>query len=130
PVPAEKRDAVLTSIVALAKGRRVDTADGVTILEADRAVLVRPSGTEPIFRVSAEGRTSARADALAAEGVDLVKKALRRSRACGHKDQVRQNRAGRRRHQVHRLLVSEAAALECRPEPAVAWATAESARRQ
>jgi len=78
PVPADQRDAVLTSIVALAKGRKVDTTDGVKILEADGAVLVRPSGTEPIFRVYAEGRTSARADALAAEGVDLVKKALRR----------------------------------------------------
>src|SRR5712692_2736852 len=77
-VPADQRDAVLTSIVALAKGRRVDTTDGVKILEADGAVLVRPSGTEPIFRVYAEGRTSARADALAAEGVDLVKKALHR----------------------------------------------------
>src|SRR3989442_983561 len=76
PVPADQRDAVLSSIVALAKGRRVDTTDGVKILEADGAVLVRPSGTEPIFRVYAEGRTSARADALAAEGVDLVKKAL------------------------------------------------------
>ena len=78
PVPADQRDAVLTSIVALAKGRKVDTTDGVKILEADGAVLVRPSGTEAIFRVYAEGRTSARADALAAEGVDLVKKALRR----------------------------------------------------
>jgi phosphomannomutase/phosphoglucomutase len=78
PVPAEKRDAVLHSIVALVKGRKVDTTDGVKILEPDGAVLVRPSGTEPIFRVYAEGRTSERADALAAEGVDLVKKALAR----------------------------------------------------
>src|SRR3989442_868659 len=62
PVPADQRDAVLTSIVALAKGRKVDTTDGVKILEAEGAVLVRPSGTEPIFRVYAEGRTSARAD--------------------------------------------------------------------
>src|SRR5256712_10721025 len=78
PVPADQRDALRTPIVAHAKGRKVDTTDGVKILEADGAVLVRPSGTEPIFRVYAEGRTSARADALAAEGVDLVKKALRR----------------------------------------------------
>jgi len=39
---------------------------------------VRPSGTEPIFRVYAEGRTPERADALAAEGADLIQKALGR----------------------------------------------------
>jgi len=75
-VPVERRDAVLASIVELAKGRKVDTTDGVKILEKDGAVLVRPSGTEPIFRVYAEARTPARADALAEEGVGLVKKAL------------------------------------------------------
>ena len=75
-VPVERREAVLASIVELAKGRKVDTTDGVKILEKDGAVLVRPSGTEPIFRVYAEARTPARADALAEEGVGLVKKAL------------------------------------------------------
>jgi len=75
-VPVERRDAVLASLVELTKGRKVDTTDGVKIVEADGAVLVRPSGTEPIFRVYAEGRTPERADALAAEGVDLIKKAL------------------------------------------------------
>ena len=75
-VPVDRREAVLASIVELAKGRKVDTTDGVKILEKDGAVLVRPSGTEPIFRVYAEARTPARADALADEGVALVKKAL------------------------------------------------------
>src|SRR2546422_1080639 len=77
-VPVERRDAVLASLVELTKGRKVDTTDGVKIVEADGAVLVRPSGTEPIFRVYAEGRTPERADALAAEGVDFIKKALGR----------------------------------------------------
>src|SRR5438094_162711 len=77
-VPVERRDAVLASLVELTRGRKVDTTDGVKIVEADGAVLVRPSGTEPIFRVYAEGRTPERAVALAAEGVDLVKKALGR----------------------------------------------------
>src|SRR6266550_854380 len=75
-VPVERRDAVLASIVELAKGRKVDTTDGVKILEADGAVLVRPSGTEPIFRVYAEAKTPDRADALAEEGVSWIKKAL------------------------------------------------------
>jgi len=78
PVPVERREAVLRSIVDLAKGRKVDTTDGVKIVERDGAVLVRPSGTEPIFRVYAEGKTPERAEALAAEGVELVHKALAR----------------------------------------------------
>jgi phosphomannomutase/phosphoglucomutase len=76
PVPAERRDAVLRSIADLAKGRKVDTTDGIRIVEKDGAVLVRPSGTEPIFRVYAEARTAGRAAALAEEGVALIKKAL------------------------------------------------------
>jgi phosphomannomutase/phosphoglucomutase len=75
-VPVERREAVLASIVDFAKGRKVDTTDGVKILEGDGAVLVRPSGTEPIFRVYAEAKTPARADALADEGVALIQKAL------------------------------------------------------
>jgi len=77
-VPVEQREAVLAAIVDLSKGRKVDTTDGVKILEPDGAVLVRPSGTEPIFRVYAEARTSARAEALAAEGVALIRTALAR----------------------------------------------------
>lgn len=76
-VPVDRREAVLAAIVELAKGRKVDTTDGVKILESDGAVLVRPSGTEPIFRVYAEARTPARAEALAGEGVELIQKALR-----------------------------------------------------
>jgi phosphomannomutase/phosphoglucomutase len=75
-VPADRRDAVLRSIADLAKGRKVDTTDGIKIVEKDGAVLVRPSGTEPIFRVYAEARTAPRADALVEEGVALIKKAL------------------------------------------------------
>jgi phosphomannomutase/phosphoglucomutase len=75
-VPADRRRAVLASIVDLAKGRRVETLDGVKIHEADGWVLVRPSGTESMFRIYAEAKTAARAEALAQEGVDLVRKAL------------------------------------------------------
>src|SRR5439155_6001100 len=48
------------------------------VMRAAGGRVVRTSGTEPIFRVYAEGRTPERADALAAEGVDLIKKALGR----------------------------------------------------
>src|SRR2546425_3150813 len=112
-VPVERREAVLSSLVELTKGRKVDTTDGVKIVEADGAVLVRPSGTEPIFRVYAEGRTPERAEALAREGADLIEKALgRRLLAGGNQDDVRQDRAERGRDQVHGLLVHDASAFQ------------------
>ncbi|HEY5605982.1 MAG TPA: phosphoglucosamine mutase [Thermoplasmata archaeon] len=77
PVPVNQREAVLARLVALTQGRKVDTTDGVRILESDGAVLVRPSGTEPIFRVYAEGRTAERAEALVSEGARLITTALR-----------------------------------------------------
>jgi len=77
-VPAERREAVLDALVRLVAGRRVETIDGVKIHEDDGSVLVRPSGTEPVFRIYAEATTPERAEALAQEGVALVEKALRR----------------------------------------------------
>ena len=74
-VPIQRRQEVLDRIVALAKGREVETLDGVKVHEADGWFLVRPSGTEPLFRVYAEARTPERARALAEEGLELVRKA-------------------------------------------------------
>jgi phosphomannomutase/phosphoglucomutase len=44
--------------------RDVDSRDGVKAYLADGWVLVRPSGTEPIFRVQGEARTPERAQAV------------------------------------------------------------------
>ncbi len=76
-VPVAKREATLNSLVALVQGREVDTIDGVKIHEKDGWVLVRPSGTEPLFRVYAEAKTPERAQALAAEGAELVRRAVK-----------------------------------------------------
>ncbi len=77
-VPVARRDEVLAGIVELVQGREVETIDGVKIHAEDGAVLVRPSGTEPLFRIYAEARTPERAKALAAEGVEIVRNALSR----------------------------------------------------
>lgn len=76
-VPAARREAVLAALLRFTLGRKVDTVDGVKILEPDGWVLVRPSGTESIFRIYAEAKTAARADALAAEAEGLLAKALK-----------------------------------------------------
>ncbi len=76
PYPPPKRDAILARLKALAAGLRVEDIDGVKVRYDDGWVLVRPSGTEPIFRVFAEARTEARAAALAGEGEALLRRAI------------------------------------------------------
>lgn len=59
----------------LADHAEVDTADGVRADLGDAWFLVRASGTEPLVRVTAEARTSARAEAVYADARDLVQAA-------------------------------------------------------
>lgn len=65
PCPGEKKDDVLRSLTAEAKGERTDTTDGLKIFLEDGWVIIRPSGTEPIFRVFSEASNRARAEELA-----------------------------------------------------------------
>ncbi len=76
-VPVAKREATLASLATLVQDREVDTTDGLKIHAPDGWVLVRPSGTEPLFRIYAEAKTADRAKALAAEGAELVRRAVR-----------------------------------------------------
>ena len=71
-----EREAILARLKALASDLRVEDIDGVKVHYEDGWVLVRPSGTEPVFRIFAEAPTPERAKALAAEGEDLLKKAI------------------------------------------------------
>ena len=52
-------------------GYRQITIDGVKVIGDDFWVLVRPSGTEPIMRISAEARTRERAEAIAEQVKEL-----------------------------------------------------------
>ncbi|BBL64583.1 Phosphomannomutase [Methanosarcina mazei TMA] len=56
-------------------GRKIDTTDGVKIWYDDGWVLMRPSGTEPIFRIFAEAKSQTRAKELMQEGLNMVTKA-------------------------------------------------------
>lgn len=60
---------------ALGLGHKLDTTDGVKIWYEDGWVLIRPSGTEPIFRVFAEAKNQERAEELMQEGLSIVLKA-------------------------------------------------------
>ena len=56
-------------------GLITDTIDGVKIWYDDGWVLIRPSGTEPIFRVFAEAKKQERAEELMQVGLELILKA-------------------------------------------------------
>lgn len=63
--PERKKQAVMDKLAESARGDRVDRTDGVKIFSGRSWVLVRPSGTEPIFRVFSEAPTPEKAAALA-----------------------------------------------------------------
>jgi len=76
PCPPERRDAVLKRLRELAADRKVDATDGVKVYGEGGWVLVRPSGTEAILRIYAEGKTPEQAEAMRALGESLVRDAL------------------------------------------------------
>ncbi len=75
--PDEKKQKVLTELASSAKGREVDTTDGVKIFFDEGWVLLRPSGTEPIFRIFSESKTMAKAEQLAEDYKKRVEKIIR-----------------------------------------------------
>jgi len=64
----ELKAKVLKKLIEQAKGQKLNTLDGVKIWFDDKsAILIRPSGTEPIYRLYAESKTSKRASQLVKE---------------------------------------------------------------
>ena len=53
---------------------KLDLTDGVKILKEDGWVIIRPSGTEPIFRCFAESDSQEKADEMTNWGIGLIKK--------------------------------------------------------
>jgi phosphomannomutase/phosphoglucomutase len=74
--PNEKKSSVLAKILEETDGTNRLTIDGVKIFFDDGSVLMRPSGTEAVYRVYAEAKDENRAKEIAKWGVQLVKNAL------------------------------------------------------
>ena len=53
---------------------KLDLTDGVKILKEDGWVIIRPSGTEPIFRCFAESDNQTKADEMTSWGIGLIEK--------------------------------------------------------
>ncbi|HJW65952.1 MAG TPA: phosphoglucosamine mutase [Candidatus Bathyarchaeia archaeon] len=68
PCPENKKEMLLKKFAEQVKSLNVSTIDGVKIWFEDKsAILVRPSGTEPIYRLYAEARNPGRALKLVEE---------------------------------------------------------------
>ncbi len=75
--PEEKKKEVLEKLLEQVNGMNINTLDGVKIWFADKsAILVRPSGTEPAYRMYAEAKTQLRAATLVTEYTSKLKKIL------------------------------------------------------
>ncbi len=85
PCPIALREKVLSEVPALmdrGKAIEVSTLDGVKVRTTEGWVLVRPSGTEPIYRIFAESRDRKAAELLAdsmAKSVDTYVRSLQGS---------------------------------------------------
>lgn len=74
--PDELKQEVMAKIAAETSEFEVDTTDGVKIIKDEGWVIIRPSGTEPIFRCFAEAKTHEEAQEMAEWGISLIKKHL------------------------------------------------------
>jgi phosphomannomutase/phosphoglucomutase len=75
--PENKKEKVLEKLLEQVKGLNISTIDGVKIWFEDKsAILVRPSGTEPIYRLYAEAKNQEKALKLVADYSSKLKKIL------------------------------------------------------
>ena len=75
--PEEKKQGVMEKLAKDASGKRVDTTDGVKIYFEEGWVIVRPSGTEPIFRIFSESKSAEKAEQVAEQYKKRVEKLVR-----------------------------------------------------
>jgi phosphomannomutase/phosphoglucomutase len=76
--PDDKKEELLKKLIEQVKGLNVTTIDGAKIWFEDKsAILLRPSGTEPVFRLYAEAKTHGRAVNLVKEYSSKLEKTLK-----------------------------------------------------
>jgi len=75
--PDDEKEFVMSSIADEIKSTtdfELDLTDGVKILKDDGWMIIRPSGTEPIFRCFAESDSQVKADEMTSWGIGLIEK--------------------------------------------------------
>ncbi|MDY2744073.1 MAG: phosphoglucosamine mutase, partial [Methanosphaera sp.] len=74
--PDDKKSIVAEGILKDTTDYEVDTTDGVKVITDEGWVIIRPSGTEPIYRCFSEAKTPEKAAELADWGMSLIEKYL------------------------------------------------------
>jgi phosphomannomutase/phosphoglucomutase len=72
PIKTEVMDNIAKELATL--GYELDTTDGVKIFKDGGWVIIRPSGTEPIFRSMSEGDSQSKATEMAKWGISLIER--------------------------------------------------------
>jgi phosphomannomutase/phosphoglucomutase len=76
--PDEKKEILLQKIYEQVKNEKISTIDGVKIWFDDKsAILIRPSGTEPVFRLYAEAKDQEKALKLVNDYSSRLEKILK-----------------------------------------------------
>jgi len=75
-IPVEEMISLMEKLLILTKNRNRITIDGIKLIHDEGWILIRPSGTEPLYRIFAEGKTREIASRLCKTGIDLVKEAM------------------------------------------------------
>lgn len=70
--PNEKKEKALFEFAKSMTQENIDETDGVKILGKDWWVLVRPSGTEPIYRIFSEAKDPEKAEELAQKNKKII----------------------------------------------------------
>ncbi|MFW9869816.1 MAG: phosphoglucosamine mutase [Candidatus Thorarchaeota archaeon] len=80
PVPSDKKKAILQDLLNQTEKLNRITMDGVKIIYDEGWILIRPSGTESLYRSFAEGKTQETADRLCKIGVDMINEAVMKAK--------------------------------------------------
>ena len=75
--PDDEKEQVIKSIaeeIESSTDFKLDLTDGIKILKDDGWVIIRPSGTEPLFRCFAESDSQEKADEMTEWGMSLIEK--------------------------------------------------------
>lgn len=75
--PHEKKESALEEFARSITGKKVDKTDGVKIIMKDSWVLVRPSGTEPIYRIFAESKSQDEAKEIAEKNKKQIEEIIK-----------------------------------------------------
>jgi phosphomannomutase/phosphoglucomutase len=70
--PDDLKVKLMDKIIDVTRDYKVDTKDGVKIFTEEGWVIIRPSGTEPIFRCFSEAKNEEDAERMAEWGVSLI----------------------------------------------------------